>query len=93
MAFIEYHKGFKVEIISSGKRDIYGDRIYEYKIISKLNDKQVKNYCIKKLKPCYHTDELPTPYDFELIKFENITNDNNGLGNMFHYIVRKISTA
>ncbi len=47
MAFKEYHKGFSVEIQINGERDECGDKIYEYKIMSKRNADEVEEYCKK----------------------------------------------
>ena len=93
MAFKKLHEDFSVEIQIFGERNECGDKIYEYKIISKHSFNEVEKYCKSILYPSYYENEMPHLFVPEIIEFKNLTNDDNGLGNMFLFRVRKASTA
>lgn len=49
---VDIKDDLKIETIKYGQMGQYKDSIYEYKIISKLNNKLIERYCTTKLRPC-----------------------------------------
>ncbi len=91
MSTIDRDKNFDVEIIKNGKKDEFGDRIYEYKITSSRSKEEVFQYCQKALQPGYYKEEKPTPFSPEIIDFRLST--CLGATLVFRYVVKKSSTS
>lgn len=91
MSSINRNKNFDVEIIKNGKRDDFGDRIYEYKIITSRSKDEVLNYCKQVIQPGYFREEKPTSFSPEIIDFKLSTSLGNTL--VFRYAVKKSSTS
>ena len=87
------HKDFKVEILKSKEKDGLGYTYDSFKIISKLPEIEVRKYCMEILLPSYHLNDMPHPHVHEMIKFKNNTNLNNdGIGDVYYYEVRKLGS-
>lgn len=90
------NKDFKVQILpddNHGKRDELGYKYDSFKIFSYRPEKEVKEYCMKELRPSFRKEEMPHPHVFEFIEFTKTTNSNNEkFGNMYLYRVRKLGT-
>ena len=69
---------FNVETVEAGQRKSYGDSYYAYKVTSSEQEWDVKNFCMKVLKPSYEKKEMPNPFAGELLEFKRITNNNEG---------------
>lgn len=69
---------FNVETIEAGQRQSYGDSYYVYKVTSNEQEWDIKNFCMKVLKPSYEKKDMPNPFAGELLEFKKITNNNEG---------------
>ena len=93
MSFIKYSDNFKVETLENGIIDEFGDKIYSYKIVSKLTFNEVRDFCMKELQISHHIDKKPNPFAPELVKFKFIDKISDEIGSLYSYKVRKPSTA
>lgn len=69
---------FDVKTIEAGQRQSYGDSFYAYEVSSIEQEWDVKNFCMKVLKPSYEKKDMPNPFAGQLLEFKKITNNNEG---------------
>lgn len=93
MSFIKYNDDFMVEAMESGVKDSLGDKIYSYKVASKLPFNEVREFCMKELQLSYIINEKPNPFAPELIKFKFVCKISDDIGSIYNYKVKKLCTA
>lgn len=93
MGFIKYNDDFRVEYLESGIRDNLGDKIYSYKVVSKLPFNEVREFCMKELQLSYDISKKPNPFAPELIKFKYVSKVSDEIGSIYTYKVKKLSTT
>ena len=93
MSFIKYNDDFIVETLESGVKDNLGDKIYSYKVASKLPFNEVREFCMKELQLSYIITKKPNPFASELIEFMFVCKVSDDIGSIYTYKVKKLSTA
>ncbi len=94
MAFYKYNEDFSVEKIRHNSLDEHRVRWWEYRVISKLSEEKVKEFCVNTLVPIHSENFKNNPFSPEIVEFRNTTNNNDlNMGDMFIYIVKKETTA
>jgi hypothetical protein len=69
---------FKVETKRAGQPRPYADSEYVYEVTSDCSERVIKAFCNEVLRKSYPRSEMPNPFAGELVRFENITNNNAG---------------
>lgn len=62
MAFYKYNDDFSIEKIEHGRRDELRIRWYTYKLISKLSEEKVKEFCTTILVPVNLKKDRDNPF-------------------------------
>jgi len=89
MSFNQYNENFKIETEENGLKDELGDRIYSYKIVSKLPFNEVRKFCMKELQLCYYRNNKPDPFAPELMKFMFVDKISDDIGSIYSYKVKR----
>ena len=63
---------FQVETIEAGQRKSYGDSFYAYKVTSSQPKYVVEAFCTNVLKRSYKKEDMPSPFDGELLEFKTL---------------------
>ncbi len=88
-----YNDDFSVEKLEIGKRDEFRVRWCTYRVISKLPEEKVKDFCINKLPPMNLEKDKDNLFAHEIVEFKNTTNNNNPkMGDMYIYRIKKETT-
>jgi hypothetical protein len=70
-----------------------GDRIYSYRVFSKLPFNEVRKFCMEELQLSYDIGKKPNPFAPELIKFKYVSKVSDDIGNIYVYKVKRASTT
>jgi hypothetical protein len=75
---MEKEYNFKVNTIEAGQRGKYQDSYYTYEVTSALPPDQVKDFCMKLLKPCAIPSDMESPFHTRFLGFDCISHDISG---------------
>jgi len=93
MGFKKIQEDFLVETLRYGEKDAIGDKIYEFRILSKKPMIEVKKICKETLLKSFEKKNRANPFSLELLEFKKVTNLDNGMGEMYVYRVKKPNTS
>lgn len=94
MGFKKFNNDFEVEYIQRGNLDEWRVKWWEYKIISKLSEKEVREFCENYLQPKIAEFNSENPFAPKVVEFKNVTNlCSIEFGDMYYYKVKKETTA